>query len=160
MDLQHSIPFFSLAVNPPVLEARRTRAHPAQTLPTVDAGVVTIIPNKPNRVIADREQLERFPAHQRGNQKDFGIGELAHLLMSTLTSRTGTSPPQTVERVRRHVSIRPVNRELLFRIIDGYAGRGLDFISRHARLPAWVPILFVRLERVPGLIRSAHDGDR
>jgi len=119
------------AVVTPIFDARRTWADTTESFPAIDAGVVTVVPDKPYRIIADLLELERFPPHQRRNEKDLGVGDLSHLIVTALTSGARACPPEPVKRICRNVTIGPSDSQLLLGILDGDASGCLCFVGGH-----------------------------
>jgi len=137
------------AVETPILDARRTWADTAESFPAVDAGIMTVVPDEPYRIIADRMELERFPPHQRRNEKDLRVGDLSHLIVTALTSGARACAPEPVKGVRRDVSVRPYYRQLLLGILDGDAGRCKGLVGGHFKPVELEGVLFTRYPPVP-----------
>jgi len=140
------------AVETPILDARRTWTDTAEPLPAVDAGIMTVVPDESYRIIADRMELERFPPHQRRNEKDLRVGDLPHLIVTALTSCARACPPKPVKAVRRDVSVRPCYRQLLLGILDGDASRCKGLVGGHFEPVELEGVLFTRYPPVPGYL--------
>lgn len=135
----------------PVFKTRRTGAHAAEALPAVDTGVVPVVPNEPDGVVPDGEQLQRLPPHECRNQEDLGIRKLTHLVVSALALGARTGASKAVERVGRLVPVGPIDGQLLLRVFDSYAGGCMRLISSHRHLHCVGRLLFAPIAGVPGV---------
>jgi hypothetical protein len=53
---------------------------------------MSIIPDKSNGIVPDREKPNVHPALESGNLEDLRIRQLAHILVATLTGSAGAGP--------------------------------------------------------------------
>ncbi len=123
--------FFGRSLNVNIITLRNktpaflTRAHRPQALPRVKPGLVAVVPDELEGVLAGGFEPEVVPPHQGRSQENVRVWEVAHVFMAPAGgARTGAAQP--VERIDGAVAVRPIDREHLF-VFDHREATGRDF---------------------------------
>ena len=102
-----------------------TRAHRPQALPGVKPGLVAVVPDELEGVLAGGFEPEVVPLPQSRGPEKGRVREVAHVFMAPAGgARTGAAQP--VERIDGAVAVRPLDRERLF-VFDHREATGRDF---------------------------------
>ena len=109
----------------PQTPAFLTRAHRPQALPGVKPGLVAVVPDELEGVLAGGFEPEVVPLPQSRGPEKVRVRELAHVFMA-LTGGARTGAAQPVEWIDGAVAVRPIDRERLF-VFDHREATGRDF---------------------------------